>query len=302
MKPTSELTVDAACFSIPTRKLATGVSIDVSSGDVRRTIELAGTLPTALETFVPWMPDTTPAGMIQAAESLRRSGLTPIPHIAARRLGSATEARDLLAALRSKAGVESVLLIGGDVARPTGPYESSLELLRSGAFEAAGIRGVGIAGYPEGRPGIALESLWQSMHDKLDYARTVGFEAFIVSQFCFDGAAIASWLKLLRARGIAVPVRVGVAGPANLRKLLQVGLRYGVGNSLRTLSRRIESASRLFATRGPDEVLHDLDATIGGISHLDRVSLHVFAFGGIEQTARWLARFGYEPFFSNKEE
>jgi methylenetetrahydrofolate reductase (NADPH) len=287
----SEPIIDAARFEYSVRKLAMNVSVDVSSDDVRRTIGFAVTLPMQLKTFVPWLPNTTPEAMILAAESLRRSGLTPIPHVAARKLGSATEALGLLAGLRSRGGVESVLLIGGDVARPTGPYESSLELLRSGVLQATGIRSVGIAGYPEGRPGIALEALWQGLHDKLDYAHTNGFETFIVSQFCFDGAAIAAWIKRLRARGITVPVRIGVAGPAKLRKLLQIGLRCGVGGSLRALSHRIGPVARLLATHGPDDVLHDFVAAIRGTSYLDRVSIHVFAFGGIELTARWLARF-----------
>jgi methylenetetrahydrofolate reductase (NADPH) len=293
-------TIDVARFKRPVRKIPMSVSVDVSSSDVRRTAGLAVTLPAALETFVPWLPNTTPEVIILATESLRRSGLTPIPHVAARRLGSAAEARRLLAELRVRSGVETVLLIGGDVARPAGPYESSLELLRSGALQAAGIRSVGFAGYPEGRPGIALETLWQSLHDKLDYARTSGLETFIVSQFCFDGAVIAAWIKGLRARGIAVPVRVGVAGPAKLRKLLLVGLRCGVGSSLRALSGRIGSVARLVATHGPDDVLHDVAAAIGGTIHLDRISLHVFAFGGIDLTARWLAEFRDEHFLPNK--
>jgi len=284
-------TIDAVRVEHPMRMSAMNVSVDVSPGDVRRAVGLAVTLPMELEIFVPWLPNTTPEAMILAAESLRRSGLTPIPHVAARRLGSATEARGLLAGLRSRAGVETVLLIGGDIAPPIGPYKSSLELLRSGVFHAEGIRRVGIAGYPEGRPGIALDTLWQSLHDKVDYARANGLEMFIVSQFCFDGSAIAAWIKRLRARGIVVPVRVGVAGPAKLRKLLQVGLRCGVRSSLRALGQGIGSVARLIATHGPDNVLQDVAATIGGTSHLDRISLHVFAFGGIELTARWLVRF-----------
>lgn len=231
----AEPTIDAARFEYSVRKLAMNVSVDVSSDDVRRTIGFAVTLPMKLETFVPWLPNTTSEAMILATESLRRSGLTPIPHVAARRLGSATEAFGLLAGLRSRGGVESVLLM-----------------------------------------------------------------TFIVSQFCFDGAAIAAWIKRLRARGIAVPVRIGVAGPAKLRKLLQIGLRCGVGGSLRALSHRIGSVARLFATHGPDDVLHDFVATIGGTSYLDRVALHVFAFGGIELTARWLARFRDGHFFLTK--
>lgn len=258
---------------------------------MRRTAELAAMLPAALEIFVPWLPNTTTEVMILAAESLRRAGLTPIPHIAARRLGSAAETRRLLDGLRSRAGVETILLIGGDVTRPVGPYESSFEVLRSGALQAAGIRSIGFAGYPEGRPGMALETLWQILHDKLDSARTSGLETFVVSQFSFDGAAIAAWIKRLRTRGIVAPVRIGVAGPANLCKLLQVGLQCGVGSSLRALDGKIGSVARLFGAHGPDDVLQDIAEATGGIWHLDRISLHIFAFGGIELTARWLAKF-----------
>ena len=44
------------------------------------------------------------------------------------------------------------------------------------------------------------------------YAARNGLDAFIVSQLCLDPDAIVRGVERLRARGVAVPLRVGVAG------------------------------------------------------------------------------------------
>ena len=60
---------------------------------------------------------------------------------------------------------------------------------------------------------------------KLACAERAGLEAFAVSQFCFDGSTLAAWLSGFRAQGYTLPVKVGIAGPASLRKLMALGLR-----------------------------------------------------------------------------
>ena len=96
---------------------------------------------------------------------------------------------------------------------------------------------------------------------------------------------IIDWLRNLRASGVAIPVRVGVAGPATIRALLNYGIRCGIGNSLRAVGTQAISLTRLVVQQGPEKVVRRvaLDGKGLGIA-----GLHCFAFGGFAQTARWM--------------
>lgn len=241
------------------------------------------------QAFLPWTPNLDAEDMIRATAAAHRLGLAPVPHVAARRIASEPLARALFAGL-ARAGAEAALLIGGDVREARGPYRSSLELLRSGAAQAAGIRRLGIAGYPEGHPAIADDLLRESLERKLEYMRSEGLDAFIVSQFCFDAQTIVGWMRELRSAGIVAPFRVGVAGPTNLAKLLQLALRCGVGNSIRALKGRMGSMIRLVAVHEPEDLIRDIAAGALASPGVEPLGLHLFAFGGLEPTSRWIAR------------
>lgn len=270
--------------------LIADASIEISQLDADKLGGQRFGLPAGTQAFIPWLPFTRPDDLIRSAASLLEAGFQPVPHIAARRLDSSLEADTLLRRLSTETRVRRVLLIGGDLATPAGPFGSSLDLLRSGLLEKAGIGSVGFAAYPEGHPDIPAAALEQSLTAKLRHAADVSLEAFIVSQFCFDGAAIANWVTGLRNSGIHVPVRIGVAGPTKLRKLLAMGLRCGIGNSLRVLRGKAGAVSALVSSFGPDEVVRDyLKAnSTDGIGAAGEVSLHLFAFGGVESSAHWI--------------
>jgi methylenetetrahydrofolate reductase (NADPH) len=83
-------------------------------------------------------------------------------------------------------------------------------------------------------------------------------------------------------------VRVGLAGPANVRALLKFALYCGVGPSMRALGTHATTIGRLLATGGPEAVMRDLAAAdvfgaAGGIT-----GLHFFPFGGVARTARMI--------------
>lgn len=270
-------------------QLAMRASIEVSARELRRSSDAAVALLRGRETFLPWTPNLTADDMVDATSFARGLGLVPVPHVVTRRLGSEAAARRLLARL-SESGAEAILLIGGDVRDPAGPYRSSLDLLGTGLLQASGFRRFGIAGYPEGHPALADGVILEHLERKLDYARKQGLEAFIVSQFCFEGPVITQWVKQLRVRGVTVPVRVGIAGPANLAKLLELGLRCGVGNSLRALKGKLGSVVRLVAAHEPQEVIKDIVAVCRAAPSPGTLSVHLFAFGGVGMTAQWMER------------
>ncbi len=269
------------------RKLAACASIEIAARELRKAGSVAAALLRCRETFLPWTPNLSADDMVEATLFARNLGLTPVPHVAARKLGSEAAARSLLANL-AESGAASILLIGGDVVDPAGPYRSSFDLLRSGVLQATGFRKFGVAGYPEGHPAMDDGIIRTNLDLKLDYARSEGLEVFVVSQLCFDGAVVGEWAKRLRARGITAPIRAGVAGPTSIAKLLEIGLRCGVGNSMRALKGKMGSVVRLVAAHEPQLVIEDIAASCLTMPLPEALSLHLFAFGGAAMTAQWM--------------
>jgi methylenetetrahydrofolate reductase (NADPH) len=103
----------------------------------------------------------------------------------------------------------------------------------------------------------------------------------IVSQFSFSAERILGWLKRLRACGIAVPVKVGMAGPAGATALLRYARRCGVNASLRGLMSG--AAAGLIGHAGPDRIIEEL-AKAGDLGD---AAPHYFSFGGTVETASY---------------
>ena len=101
------------------------------------------------------------------AVGLRRGGINPVPHVAARRLASRAEAESYLAALRDDAAVTRVLLIAGEAETKEGGFESSIDLLELGLLQSHGVNSVGVAGYPEGHPAISQAALDAALEGKI---------------------------------------------------------------------------------------------------------------------------------------
>jgi len=272
------------------RELLAGASIEIAA----RELGDAAALAKGRQVFIPWTPNLDATAIIAATARARELGLTPVPHVVARRLPSAPAARELLGELR-RCGAEAVLLVGGDLREPAGPFRSSFELLRSGLLPDCGFAQAGVCGYPEGHPQIPEAVLREDLDLKLGHARSQDLRLFVVTQFCFDGAAIARWAGELRARGVDVALRVGVAGPTSVARLLKLGVQCGIGNSLRALRGRLGSLTRLAATHDPVDVIREIAAARLTRPVLDPLSLHLFAFGGMAATAQWLSRSAEEP-------
>lgn len=267
-------------------RLARAASIEASTKNVAEIGAYATWLAPGTEVYVPCLPATPYHHILSVAKRLREIGMNPVPHIAARRLATVAAAGECMTRLREEAGVKRVLLIAGDNEAAAGPFASSVAVLETGLLQSCGITSVGVAGYPEGHPRIATEALGEALQRKLNYAATHGLELFMVSQFCFDGERVLEWLEALRARGVTLPVRVGVAGPTSIRTLLNYGIRCGIGHSLRALvGAQPVSMPRLLASRGPETVVRRIAPEA---ARLGIAGLHVFPFGGFVRSARWM--------------
>jgi methylenetetrahydrofolate reductase (NADPH) len=267
------------------RSLATRASIETSAKNVIEIDAYRTLRPARSDIYAPWIPGTPYHHLVSIARHLRAAGMDPVPHIAARRLPDRAAAQDFLARLAGEAGVTRALLVAGDSPAPAGEYDSSIALLETGLLEAHGIRSIGVAGYPEHHRKLSEAALYTALERKIRYATEHGVELFIVSQFCFDGQVVLDWLTQLRARGVTLPVRVGVAGPATVRTLLAYGVRCGIGNSLRAIGSQALSLTRIVAQHGPEKVVRRVAE---GEAGLGIAGLHFFPFGGFAQTARWI--------------
>lgn len=260
-------------------------SLEASTRNLAEIDGYSGLLPAGTDVFIPWLPGAPYHHLVAMARHLRQARFNPVPHVSARRITDAAAARDFLGRLQGEAGVERALAIAGDSQAAAGPYDSSLALIETGLLQEYGIRSVGIAGYPEGHRKISDAVIQSSLDGKISAAQRAGIDLFLVSQFCFDGEVIVEWLRRLRARGVTIPVRVAVAGPASIRALLNYGMRCGIGNSLRAIGTQAISLTRLVVQQGPEKIVRRVALESGG---LGIAGLHCLAFGGFAQTARWM--------------
>ena len=152
---------------------------------------------------------------------------------------------DFLARLRGEADVRRVLLIAGDVAGARGPFKASRDLAATGLLQAHGITSVSVAGHPEGHPFLDDAATFKLLQGWQEFSRDSGIHIDILTQFCFESAPILNWLAQLNAHGIALPVIIGLAGPATPATLTKFALRCGIGNSMRALRNQIGRFGRL---------------------------------------------------------
>lgn len=274
---------------VPSRELdalLSSASVEVSSRG-HQLGELRDHFPPGTDVTITFLPGDNYRHNVETAASLRRSGFNPVPHIAAREMPSREALDDFLARIRGEANVTRILLIAGDVAAAKGPFKSSFDVRASGLIEARGVARVSVAGHPEGHPYLAADATVRALEAWRDWGRLAKIRVDVVTQFCFEAAPILGWIGELDARGIDLPVIVGLAGPASPATLTKFALRCGVGNSIRSLRSRIGRFGRLLADTGPDDVMRGLQSAPKKATE-SIAGFHLFPFGGLRKAADWL--------------
>jgi methylenetetrahydrofolate reductase (NADPH) len=269
-------------------------SIEVNPNQPKVVDAAAIRLDPGTEVFLTWIPNTNPMNMVAPAAKLRSAGLLPVPHIGARHLVSVAQLEQLAARLVDEAGVDRILVIGGDRTEPAGPYDSSLAVMRTEVFQKLGVTRIAVSGFPEGNPNISDMVLDEALLAKIDFARDNGLELSIVTQFCFKAEPIVEWLQRLRTHGIDIPVRVGLAGPAGIFTLTRYALHCGIGNSLRVLTEH-PSFAKLLTENGPEQIIQGIAQGIAASAYpgdsalpLGIAGLHFYVFGGFNKTLDWI--------------
>jgi methylenetetrahydrofolate reductase (NADH) len=266
--------------------LLASASVEVSSSG-NQLGELADHFAAGTNVSITFLPGDNCRHNVETAAALRGAGFNPVPHIAAREMPSREVLDDFLGRARREADIGRIVLIAGDVAAAKGPFRSSRDVALSGMIEAHGITSVSVAGYPEGHPYLEGAHPFEALAAWRDWGERSGIRVDVVTQFCFEAAPILGWISELQARGIDLPVTVGLAGPATLATLTKFGLRCGIGNSMRALRGQIGRFGRLLTDNGPNDVVRGLIAAPADAS-APISGFHLFPFGGLRKAGLWL--------------
>jgi methylenetetrahydrofolate reductase (NADPH) len=214
-------------------------------------------------------------------ERLAAQGYLVVPHLAARLVAGHAHLREILDRIDA-IGVRDAFVVAGDIERPAGEFEGAAALLAAMTEIGHPLREIGITGYPESHAFISDGTTIQAMFDKASSA------TYIVSQICFDPKVIDTWIRRVRARGVELPIHIGLPGPVAATRLLRLSGRIGLGDSARFLRRHGSWLGRLMRPRAyrPEQLLERLAVTVAAP---DRgvAGLHVFTFNEIERTERW---------------
>jgi methylenetetrahydrofolate reductase (NADPH) len=217
---------------------------------------------------------------VELSARLAERGFRAIPHLSARMIRDRAHLRSLLASLDA-AGIKQAFVVGGDAEKP-GEFLDGLALLRAIADIGHRLTDIGIPCYPEGHPTIPDDQLLAALAEKQPFVTSM------TTQLCFDAGAIRTWLAARRTAGITLPVTLGIAGVAELHKLIEISARIGVRDSRRFLSKNTALIGRILRPGGyrPDGLLAALAPLL-----LDPVAkvagLHLYTFNQVETTEEW---------------
>lgn len=241
-------------------------------------------VPTDVHVSITASPTKGLEPTIDMATRLARAGYHAVPHLSARLIVDDAHLAELVVRLRS-AGVSDVFVPAGDADPPAGEFVAALDVLTRLDAMGSPFEHVGITGYPESHPSISDDVTVQAMWDKRAYA------TYIVSNLCFDPAVLARWIARVRARGVTLPVQVGVTGPVERTKLLTMATKIGVGESSRFLGKHPGLVKR-FAAPSAFNPERYLRRVVDAVQRQETpiAGLHIYTFNQVAGTERWRRR------------
>jgi methylenetetrahydrofolate reductase (NADPH) len=219
---------------------------------------------------------------LELSERLSRAGYPVVPHLSARLVRDRPHLEEVLARL-SAAGIRELFVPAGDATEP-GEFQSAADLLEAMGDSRTQFDRIGITGYPESHHLISDEETIRAMFAKAEMATD------IVSQLCFDPATIGWWIGAVRARGVTLPIWIGIPGCVDHAKLVRISMKIGMAESARFLSHQRGMLRRLLTRQfkptklldGLAQVVSEPDAGVAGF--------HLYTFNEVARTERWRQR------------
>lgn len=238
-------------------------------------------VPRGMTVTVTASPAKGLSATLDLTERLAGHGYQVVPHVSARLVRDDAHLAEIVARLTA-IGVADVFVPAGDADPPAGPFDSALSLLSRLTEMGRPFARVGITGYPESHPHIDDDITIQAMWDKRQHS------SYIVSNLCFDPAVLRKWISRIRARGVTLPLYVGLAGPVERAKLLRMAAKAGVAESARFLAGHTEWFLRLGAPGGyrPERLLDRTGTTLTDPAAAVE-GLHLFTFNQVKHTEQW---------------
>ena len=258
---------------IPMKSLERAISELAPASHISMTCSPAKTIETTL--------DET-AALVEAGHSVT-------PHISARMVQSHDHLAQILKRL-ADIGTHEIFVVGGD-ADPPGCFFDAIEFIEAlialdDSNEHRVVDHIGYTSYPDTHPFITDEQLHDALHVKQTMILASGRTAHVSTQMCFSSDQIRDWLRRERAAGLTIPVHLGVPGVIDKAKLMTMGVRLGVGTSLRYLSKNKKALGKMMTQRSfePDQLLKPL------APHLDELGIggiHLYTFNQVATTEAW---------------
>jgi methylenetetrahydrofolate reductase (NADPH) len=248
---------------------------------IRGVEEQVAHLPRGATVTITCSPAKGIENTLDFSEILLKAGFQVVPHLSARLVRNDTHLGEIVRRL-AFLDLHEIFVMGGDAREAVGPYLSALDLLEGLATMGSDIRRIGIAAYPETHPLVDDMTMEQALWEKLRYAD------YMVTQICFDAQLIARWLAEIRHDGIALPAYIGLPGVVDRKRLLQISLKIGVGDSTRFVAKHKNLVRMLIKPSGYDptelvtrlaDVLRDPALAVAGF--------HLNTFNQIESTEEW---------------
>ena len=226
-------------------------------------------LPKIKDVYITMLPGNDYREIANKASELAKSSFNPVPHFPARSIKNQSELKDYVNRCKD-GGVKQALVIGGS-AQPIGDFHCSLQLLETGLFEGFKI---GIAGHPDGSPDISDLDLEKAMTDKKPYAD------YIITQWLMESEPIIGFVSKQ-----TIPVHVGITGPMNIINLLKFANIVGAKNSINFIKTNLSKALDLLKPKDPNDIIEKVKKVTN--------NFHIFTFGGLKQTNKWLRENNY---------
>lgn len=277
---------DDAAVRATARRLFEGFSVEVTPREGAVLPEAAQVLPPGTAVYITWLTTVDLDRVVDTARRVRELGLRPVVHLAVRAIPDLAALDRVLGRLVD-VGVTDLLLVAGSI-DPAGSIENTVQVLESAELARRPFTGIGVAGHPEGNPGVTPGTVDDALVRKDKLAREEGLPLHVVTQFVFAAEPVLAWERRVRDAGIRLPVHVGLPGLTSPAKLLRFGLRCGVGPSLAVLRKQRGSVFAL-ATQPyrPAETVTGLARAVAADPASLVSAVHFFPFGAVLPTAAW---------------